>query len=278
MIERDDPVNWSTLKYMRESPKHYRYRLDNPRTDTDALLLGRAVHCLIYEPDEYENRYIVSPRFHRGMKDSTAVGHGYHGGRESAEEWDASVAASDLEVIPAEIGARAEAMRDAVLADPVAAPLVIGGYSEQRITWTDAETGIECRGRVDHINGRLSDLKTSRNINPRLFASDAVRYGYHAQMPWYEDGLAANGITTHAAPAFVVVENDPPYDVVVYEVGSNELEAGRAVYRECLALLARCRELDLWPGMAQGKALGLTLPAWAMPIEEELTMGGVPIF
>lgn len=278
MNEREDEVNWSTLKHIRTSPKHYLHALAHPRKDTDALLLGRLAHCAVYEPAAVDERYMLAPKFHRGMKDANAIAKGYHGGREAAEQFDASVGCSDVTVVPPEIWTRAMACRDAILADPIAAPMVTGGYAEQRITWTDEKTGIECRGRVDHVNGTLSDLKTAQTVEPRMFASAAARYGYHAQLAWYQNGLHACGIGTGDWPALITVESDEPHDVVVYRLREPEFVAGERVYRECLDILAECRATGQWPGLAGGMERTFELPAWASPEPEALTMGGEPLF
>jgi len=39
-----EAVNWSSLKEMRRSPRHYQHRLTAPREDTKAMALGRATH------------------------------------------------------------------------------------------------------------------------------------------------------------------------------------------------------------------------------------------
>ena len=44
---------------------------------------------------------------------------------------------------------------DSVRSHKVASALLSGGKAEQEIEWTDPETRIECRGRVDYISGRV---------------------------------------------------------------------------------------------------------------------------
>lgn len=254
---------------MRQSPKHYLHALKNPREDTEALLLGRVTHCMVYEGDKLALRYAPEPRFNRTMKDETAIAKGYDGGKEAAERFASRCAELGLEVVKADLFERASQMTKALLADPEASPLLVGGYSEQLVTWTDAATGIECRGRVDHINGCLSDLKTTRSIEPRAFAASAVRLGYHAQLAFYADGLLANGIALSELPVIIAVENEPPYDVAVYQFELADLAAGRRVYRECLDRLAWCRANDQWPGVTGGQRLSIGLPQWASPVEQE---------
>lgn len=271
-LERPDRVNWSTLKAIGTSPKHYRHLLDNPRTDTDALRLGRLTHCAVFEPDQLGARYVVSPRFNRTMNDDTAMSKGYDGGKQAAAAWLASV--GTREVVESETYNNALAMRAAILADPVAAPFILEGYREHKIEWVDPVTGIECRGTVDHVNGCLSDLKTTRSL--LSFERDVARFGYHAQLAWYADGLALAGIETENAPCLVAVENVAPFDVLVLTFDEADLAVGRSVYRKHLERLTWCRENNQWPGVSNGSARRIVLPAWAGPVEEpELTIDGV---
>lgn len=277
-IERASPVNWSTLKYMRTSPRHYRWHLEHPREDTDALLLGRVLHCLIYEPDAFDARYCVEPNFHGGMLDATARAKGYDGGKEAKAVW--ALEHSSHEIIPAETYESAKGMRTALLADPVAAPMLVGGKAEVPIEWEDSRTGIRCSGRVDHLNATLTDLKSSRHITPRRFFAQAEDLGYVAQLAFYADGLAALGICLDGPPALIVAQNEGPFDVAVFRLGDDVMAYGRSVYRKCLDRLAKCRESDRWPGVSDGELLDFALPAWSSAAEDDepITMGGIAIF
>lgn len=273
-IERSDAVNWSTLKFIGVSPKHYIHAITTPREDTDALKLGRVTHCAVFERDQLERRYVTEPRFHRGMNDDTAIAKGYVGGKQAAAAWDLSVRGA--EIVPAELMERAHGMTQAILLDPVAGPYVTTGYSEHRIEWTDEPTGILCRGRVDHVNGCLADLKTTRSLV--TCERDAARLGYHAQLAWYSDGLEAAGIEVDDLPRIVFVESVPPYDVLVLTFTEDDLACGRRVYRRNLERLAECRKLGTWPGMSNGVARRIALPEWATgPAEVALTIDGVPL-
>lgn len=269
-LERTDRVNWSTLKAIGTSPLHYLYAVENPRKDSEALLLGRLTHCAILEPDRLASRYVVSPRFNRAMKDDTAMSKGYDGGREAAAEWDAKVSGLRAEVVGADAMLAAKAMSDAVLADQAAAPLVLAGDKERAIEWRDALTAIPCRGRVDCIGSRLVEVKTTRSIAG--FERELVRLGYHAQLAWYHDGLTLAGIRTVEAPCIVVVENAPPYDVRVLEFDDNDLAVGRRVYRACIDRLDECRRTGIWPGVGGGSVERVKLPPWAEPIQDDMTL------
>lgn len=275
-LERTDRVNWSTLKAILTSPRHYRHGLVVPREDTDALLLGRVLHAMVYEPDQVGMRYVVSPRFHSSWGEEAAKRNGFDGGKAAKEEWER--ANVGREVVTADMHSSATAMRDSLLSDPIARAFIDGGLAEQPIEWTDGVTGIQVRGRVDHINGRLSDLKSTARI--AAFQRQAASLMYHAQLAFYSDGLEANGFEFLYPPVLIAVESVAPFDVAVYTLDDDTLAAGRALYRRALDTLAECRKHDLWPGVGGGAVQRLALPAWALtdPTEEEITMGGEPVF
>lgn len=273
-MERADPVNWSSLKYMGISPRHYLHNLATPRADSEALLLGRLTHALILEPDQVASRYVTQPRFNAAMLDETALAKGYAGGKQAKAAWIASIP-DGAEIVDSDLMTRAVGMRDAILADPVAAPHVTTGHKEHRIDWTDKETGIQCRGRVDCLNGSLSDLKSTRALV--TCERDAARFGYLGQISWYADGLEAAGIKTHNQPCLIFVENVPPHDVQVLTFEPEDLAVGRRVYRAALDRLAACRASGVWPGVSGGVSRRIKLPEWAAPIEDEITLDGVKI-
>lgn len=266
--ERADRVNWSTLKLITKSPRHYLHGLAHPREDTDALLRGRALHCAVYEPAQFDSRYVVQPRFNRAMLDATAIGKGYAGGKEAAAAWDAANVGRD--VLTSDMHADVLGMARALWADPIVARLLDGARGEVPIEWTDPVTGIECKGRVDHLHGCVADLKSTRDA--AWFERDAARLLYHAQLAWYHDGCVAAGHTFTAPPCLIAVESAAPYDVLVVWFDADDIEAGRRVYRAALDRLAQCRASGTWPGVAGGEARRVRLPAWVTQSAESLDL------
>jgi exodeoxyribonuclease VIII len=241
-------VNWSTLSVMDRSPLHYRYALEHPREDTDALQFGRAVHCLILEPDLYRDRYAVWT----GADRRTRAG---------KEAWLAFQDELDgRTVLDSDTADAAHNAAMAALGVPSVRNLLLGASVEHTITWTDPVTHIDCKGRLDALRspGRVVDIKTSRDISPKRFASAAAALRYHGQLAFYHDGA---GCTDSNTPVIVAVESKPPHDVAVYDCGL-WLVPGRALYRRLLDRLAECRRTDTWPGMVP-EPMELDLPPWA---------------
>lgn len=248
-------VNWSTLKEMGRSPLHYQHALQHPREATDAMTFGSAVHVAILEPREFGDRYAI-----------------WEGGRRAGKVWDEFRAAAErngLDVLRAEDQQKVHDLASAVRANPTVMPYLDGpGSFEATVRWEDHETGVDCKGRVDRLaesipcTGRvLVDLKTARDANPRIFGVQAARLGYHAQLAFYTDGLAANGCPVDKV-VVVLVESSPPYDSGVVVLDDDALWAGRCVYRGHLRRLVECAADGRWPGRYQDET-ALTLPAWA---------------
>jgi len=260
-----DAVNWSSLKAMAVSPLQYQYERMHPREETRYLRVGIAVHAHILEPHTFLDRF----RRHEGSRRGKA--------------WDAVRAEADaagVTVLTEDEWDDAFGAAAAVLANPYAAAYLKSGLKEASFTWTDPGTGLLCKGRIDHAGSHLVDLKTAARIDQRTFAAAAARLGYHSQLAYYADGLAANGIKVDAEPILIVVQSSMPHDVIVYRIPPHVIEAGRAEYQRLLALLKHCRETNTWPGAAPDGPIEFELPAWATTGDGDdlnLTMGGEPL-
>ncbi len=249
-----DAVNWSVLRELRRSPLHYLHRLANPMKDTTRLGAGRALHTAVLEPDRFPLDYVV-----------------YEGARRAGKEWDAFAEANRTRTI-LKVGEYENvlAMRDAVLAHPVATSCLKGSRREQTITWTEKIDGVEiaCKARPDAFGSVLSDLKSTGDAGSREFGRTAANFGYHCQLAWYRRGVHA--VTGKYLDAkLIAVEFDAPHDVVVYGVGAEPLWSANQELDELLALLATCLASGRWPGVGAAEC-PLELPSWAMQREEEI--------
>jgi exodeoxyribonuclease VIII len=241
-------VNWSTLTNLDVSPLLYKHRLTNPEPGKAVFAIGNAAHCLTLEPEKFDARYAVFDGTRRG------------------EKWDAwqeehpgveSLKPHELET--------ARAVAKAVRSHRIAARILKGGRREEVVTWTDPETGLACKGRLDYLRPDfLIDLKTARDPGPRFFLRDAIKYGYVSQVAWYHDGaVAARLIPGGSNPYIIAVEKEEPFDVAVYQLDDEALAFGRSKYRRLMRRLVECIEADYWPGVAPD-VVPLRVPAWAL--------------
>lgn len=248
-------ANWSSLKWLRESPMMYRYRRDNPQPDKPVFALGRATHALVFEPETFERDFVI-----------------WEGGRRSGKGWeDFQAEHKGQTILRTEDVDGCTAMADAVRRHPLVQPYLDGGQFEVSMQWTDPNTGLACKGKPDWIipaRRILLDLKTSQTINGRAFGSDAARFGYHCQLAHYAQGCEHALGWKPSRVLLVAVEKDPPHDVGIFELDEETLWAGYAEVQSLLTILRACRESDHWPGRYDSEQ-ALQLPAWMFAENDE---------
>lgn len=255
-----DAVNWSTLKFMRASPLHYATALKRPVADTPAMAVGRATHCLTFEPAKFFGEFAI-----------------WRGERRAGEEWSRFLVENPGKtVLKGEDHARAQAIANAVRADIASGSILQYGEAERVIVWQDDETKLWCKGRLDWLCGSVVDLKTTTEIEPRKFAASAYRYGYCHQLAMYrwgvETALGLTGLPCH----IIAVESEAPHDVAVYRLSDVDLACALDEVRELLRRVAACRTENRWPGRFATEA-ELPMPRYAWNDDESAHELGLTI-
>jgi hypothetical protein len=254
--ERIEAVNNTRLGWFGKTAAHAHYRMTHPEEDTDALRLGDAVHAAVLEPERFARQYVAAPKFDKRTN---------AGKLESAAWMEANAFKCAL---TAAEHALASAIRDAVWAQPLASELLKGpGQNEMTAIWTDAETGLLCKGRIDRFtkfqnSTMVLDLKTTKDeATPAEWGKSCAKFHCHRQAAFYLDGL--NAISPRQRRfVHIVVEKEPPYCLALMELDDSALAEGRAQYRRALALYKKCTETGEWPGYPVG-IYGMDIPHWA---------------
>lgn len=254
-------VNWSTLKHLRVSPLFYQWRLNNPQDETGFLRVGLAAHCLVLEPEKFDDEFAIFE------------------GRRSGKKWEEfKILHHDRTIVTRSEFQQAMGVVTSVNQCPEARQHISGAV-EKVLTWTDEETDILCKCRIDVQNDGLTELKSTSQLDPWEFAKLFYRLGYHGQTAFYEDGMRANGIEVRRDPAMIVVESTPPHDLIIYQIPEAVQEEGRKLYRGLLETLRDCRGNDSWPGIARGQEMVFDLPSWAYTDDTAMpTMGGKGLY
>ena len=255
-------VRWSLLSHMRKSPAHYRHAVEHARKDTSALRTGSALHTLVFEPETFGDRFTTyAPSKTKG-----------EGARKAWEAFQESAREQGLTILDADEIARAEGMARAVrnTARDYIAPSK--GRAEIPISWTDEETGLLCKSRLDWmtLHRIVIDLKSTRSTDERAFSAQAWRLGYFHQAMFYAMGVAAvSGCKLDEVPfLFVSVESEPPYDVALFEPCSETRYAAIEDVRRLLTQLAECQRVNKWPGRYEGARL-LKAPSYVLMSDED---------
>lgn len=235
-------------------PAIFKWERDNPPEPKDVFDLGSAAHKLVLgvgcdlievEADDWRTA---------AAKESRA---------EARARGAVALLSKDMRTV--------EAMALALRQHPIASALLhrTAGTPEASMFWTDDETGVALRGRVDFLpdlDARdrliLTDYKTAQSAYPHKFAKDAGNYRYHMQAAFYLDGVRALGLADDAAFLFVVQEKVAPYLVSVVELDADALAEGQSKNRDAIDLYAACVAEDYWPSYTDDVAL-VSIPGWA---------------
>lgn len=241
-------------KLISSTPAAFKWERDNGRPNKKAFDIGSAAHTLVLGTCE-ELVKIDADRW-----DTKAV-----------KEQVAEVRARGGIPLKPDEYTMVHSMAMAIARHPLASRLfdAESGDPEVSAFYSDAETGIDLRARIDWLphrtrSGRLliADYKTTLCADAEVFArKDIWDFRYYMQAPWYLDALAAIDYCDEAAWLFVAQEKSPPYLVNVIEIDSDAIRYGRARNREAINLYASCLAADDWPGYGDEVAL-VSLPPW----------------
>lgn len=243
-------INFSTLKHMAKSPLHYQYALQHPPAETPAMLLGRATHTAVFEPERFQLDYALWPGDRRGNAYQQFADEATMQGRSILRESEYNTA---------------QAIRNSVRGTPEVAALLEKGFSEVSLFWNNPPTGLGCKGRLDWISveGAILDLKATSSIDPRAFAAHAWNMGYFHQAAMYQEAYAvSSGKGVLLRCGIIAVEKDPPHACRLYWLAEDSLDRAREDYIIWLRQVRECTASGVWPGPGPVEST-LIAPSWA---------------
>lgn len=215
----------SDLDFIHKSTALMEWARNAHSDGSDAIDRGTDLHCALLDPDVFAVTYNRQPDF--DLK--TAAG------RANAESYRDSMAHVDRIILDAKRYDLIIAMRDSVLAHPVAKSLLtVSGKSEQSIFWERDGLKLKCRpDRIpdhEHFGHMLVDLKKVGDMDH--LERSIQQYRYHVQSPFYADGYEA---LTGERPRFVFIavgerRSIGRHPVRVFELPVGWIDDGRAEY------------------------------------------------
>lgn len=274
-------------KLYNETPAHFLHELRAAEDrDTPPKRLGSLTHTKVFEPDDFESRYVVLGQCEAIVKSTGnrcdkqgsvyRDGSSYCGirghdpyGREIPQD-------PDIECVTEAQRADAIAMEESLRAHPTAGA-ILGAPGPREVVgvWQDAPTGLWCRIRPDLLiedpdatsevfYWSVVNLKTTgRGAGPRRFPRWFNDEGHYFKAAFYRMGLRALWDVEPQNFLYPVVESDGSYEVIVYRLNEDALDIGETEVREAMSTLAGCIETGEWPGY--GPAVhDLNLPEWRL--------------
>lgn len=203
----------TNIKDILKNP--YKFASGIRMKQTQAMVIGSAIHCLILEPHKFNDEYSVP-----GEKSLDSALNDFG---------KTKLSKSDYET--------AKECADSVLRE--AGSLFQGGIAEQPFFSTFDGVAVKCK--PDYYKeefGLVIDVKKCQDASPDGFQKDAAKYGYYISAPFYMDVLQSLGKRAERF-IFVCVEETAPHMVGIYEYDPMSLEFGRAEYKRALDIYKR---------------------------------------
>jgi hypothetical protein len=221
------PLSFSSIKEFAKSPKHYFNYIAKERTPpTDAMKLGSMVHCMMLQPELFNDMFVVAPDINK----RTNAG---------KEEWAAFCEANKGKtVVDNSDYEHARRLSDNAMANPLIDMLIKECYDFES-EFSSVIEDLPFKGIYDGIaSGHIVEIKTINDGNPKNVFSDFYKRKYHLQGGLYH--LASLG-----KPVFyVVVETSEPYISYVAQADDRYLKQGIDELGKLIDSFKVCMELN----------------------------------
>jgi hypothetical protein len=128
-------------------------------------------------------------------------------------------------------------MVEAIRRHPLASKMIRDGVSELTLKWTDPETGLTCKSRLDYYVeslGMIVDAKSTLDARWDPFRRDMIKYGYEVQDALYRGAARSSSRFKVQHFVFFAVEKVAPYAVATYTLDEAGIAAGYSKARGAL--------------------------------------------
>lgn len=256
---RHGALSQSDLCELARSPAHLRHRRTAPDEPSDEMVVGKAIHCAVLEPERFQRVYAIGNTSDRRTK-----------------AWKAFEEAHPDQVCLTENqGRSALGIASSVRGRPYIRTLLEypKALREVSMAW-QLQDGTLCKGRCDLVIPELHvivDLKSTRDASLFSFARSIAEYRLHVQAAWYSWGYAL--LNGGAAPSYYLIayEREPPYGSAVYKLTADAIAMGRSEIDFLLQLHQACVAADAWPDRSE-VPVDVGLPTWYDPDFAQLAM------
>jgi len=215
-----DTLSVSGMKVLLRNPARFAYERTHKRPATDVMDIGSVVHEMLLHGADGRIRVCDAYDWRK-----PAV-------RAQRDEWRSEG------LIAIHRGQLREAarIRQGAMSDPYVADVLSAGKPEQSMYWTDPQTGVPLRGRVDWLrDDAIVDVKTTAagGTDTTALERTAASMDWPMQAAQYSDGHEV--ITGQRLPfIFLVIEREPPYLARALQPSAADLEAGRERVQKAL--------------------------------------------
>jgi hypothetical protein len=227
----------SMLKGMMDSPAHYQRALIARRNSTKKMDFGSLVHLLTLEPHRLLASVAIYPGTSPSVKESREFAQAHRG----------------MMIFDEPTFHMAEAAKDRLINTRVMGRLfgdfLSEGEAEASIYFTDPDTGVECRTRIDLRHPEANfDLKTTAYVHSDAWRRHALSLHYDMQAYMYSlADCLYRGAEDPKPFVFMSVENEYPLSTCSRRAGLSFMTEGSRKYKHAITAYAACAKADFWP-------------------------------
>ena len=264
----------SSLSVLKRSPAEFykRFVTEDPKErmtveESDAMLLGSAVHMLALEPDEFDDKY----RIETGPINAS-TGRPYGRDSKKFEAWLDRAMYEDARIILLqEEFAESLAIAKAFQSHPTIAAIMASTAeklfeSEYSMEYESLTMGrgalVDLKCKIDFVcpsERLIIDLKTTSDPSPYAWGWSAEDFGYHRQAAIYSDAMQAK----YGKPfrfLFGVVRSKEPYEAAVYELDAESINRGRSEYEALIGEYVDRKAKNDWLSEWQRSVFPINVP------------------
>ena len=239
----------SQLKDMLRSGAHFHSKnilKEEVKEASTAMNFGTLIHTLFLEPEQFENEFVIAPKFYKRTK----------AGKEEALAWEQANAGKLLVSEEDVLHAKRIATNLRMLSS-YADMQNNYGMAEASIFFTDPVYNLQLRIRPDwHIvpcsafpSGLILDVKSTTDARPHAFSKKCSDFGYDLSASMYREGFQQY-YQTEDKPPFILLtaESSLPFNVKQYKASDLFLSVGDTRYNKSKEMLAESLLINEWDG------------------------------
>ena len=257
----------SSLSVLKRSPTEFYRRFvtgEMKGQETDAMLLGSAVHMLALEPERFDAQYVVLDG-----PINPQTGKPYGRDTKKFESWlfDSALIGNGRTMLIREEFANSMAIAQSFQAHPEIMAIMASRAeklfeSEYAMEYETNAGKVDLKCKIDFVcpsERLIIDLKSSHDPSPYAWSWHAEDFGYHRQAAIYSDAMEAK----YGEPfrfLFGVVRSKEPYEAAVYELDAESINRGRSEYEALIAEYVDRKAKNDWLSEWQRGVFSINVP------------------
>jgi len=238
-------ISSSSIRKVIHSPKawYYDFVLGKKDAPTAAMKLGTLIHSAVLSGRNFMENHTIMPDFTAPTRAGN-VSAKSKGAKEAKEAWLLEQPKDKLIVTPDEADIILGII-ESLHSHTDAMALLSDGKPEVAGYCSDPATGIKLKIKPDFLSNDfnvLVDLKTTTNVDARLFGRTAFDLRYDVQMYYYAKCVELITGTMPKMIAIIAAEKSPPYECAVYYFETDDLFYAKIDVDNALVTLKDCIE------------------------------------